>query len=307
MVLNKVPDVDVVLHCGDLTEVCSTKGLQDSLAFLLSINAELRLVIAGNHDTLLDHEYVHTHGEGIGSHEKAVKIINETPGVTYLREGTHEFTLMNGASFSIHASPFTPSQYGPGYSLHAFQYASGEDRYNPVIGSNGEAITPSYATNSSMPSSIIPPGIDIIMTHGPPKYILDRPKDDCSTGCEHLRRADDDALLLPGPEIDGIMRNSSRRRGYARVSEQAQKELIKGKQALMLNAAITGGEGRPGNAPWLVELSLPIVATNAEKKRKYSQVDGNEPGKRHADNTTFSKVHGRLEETAFEDNVHGGL
>ena len=342
MVLNKIPDADVVLHCGDLTEVCSAKGLQDSLTFLSSINAELRLVIAGNHDTLLDQSYVQTHGEESGSHENAVKIMNETPGITYLREGTHTFTLTNGALFKIYASPFTPSQYGPKYSLHAFQYASGEDRYNPVADSNGNAITPSYAANTSTSSSTIPPDIDIVMTHGPPKYVLDRPEDDSSAGCEHLRRAicrtkplmhcfghihnsygarrvawrsstsedeleeleitvkgteDDDVLLLPRPEADGIMKNSSRRRGYARIGEQATKELIKGKQTLMLNAAIAGGEGRPGNAPWLVELSLPIVATNAEKRR-FSEADGDDSRKRHAGSTTILKVDKRLKKFA---------
>lgn len=38
----------------------------------------MRLVIAGNHDTLLDEKYVQTHGEESGSHEQAVKIMNET-------------------------------------------------------------------------------------------------------------------------------------------------------------------------------------------------------------------------------------
>ncbi|KAI9659557.1 MAG: hypothetical protein M1821_001816 [Bathelium mastoideum] len=343
LVLNNVPDADVVLHCGDLTEICSAEGLQDSLIFLSSINAELRLVIAGNHDTLLDQEYVQTHGGESGSHEQAVKVMDEAPDITYLREGRHTFTLTNGASFSIYASPFTPSQYGPKYSLHAFQYASGEDRYNPVTGSDGKAITPSYAANTSIQSSTIPPGIDIVMTHGPPKYILDRPEDDSSAGCEHLRRAvcrtkplmhcfghmhnsygaqrvawrsstsedeleelgitptgteDDDALLLPRPEPDGVMKNSSRRRGYARIGEQAQKELVKGKQTLMLNAAIADGEGRPGNAPWLVELSLPIVPTTAGKKRKSSEADGDDSRKRHANRSTVSKADERLEEFA---------
>ncbi|KAL9087170.1 MAG: hypothetical protein Q9165_006821 [Trypethelium subeluteriae] len=328
MVLNNVPDAD---------------ALQESLTFLLSINAELRLVIAGNHDTLLDQSYVQGHGEESSSHEEAVKIMNETPGITYLSEGTHTFTLTNGASFNIYASPFTPSQYNPKYSLHAYQYASSEDRYNPVAGSNGKAITPAYAANVSSPTSIIPHGIDIMMTHGPPKYILDQPGDNSSAGCEHLRRAvcrtkplmhcfghihssygaqrvvwrcsatkdeleelditltgteDDDALLLPRPEIDGIVKNSSRRRGYARISVQVQKELVKGKQTLMVNAAIAEEEGRPGNVPWMVELSLPIVAANAQKKRKFSEADDDDSRKRHTDNTTVLKVNKRSKKLA---------
>ncbi|KAI9691715.1 MAG: hypothetical protein M1822_007787 [Bathelium mastoideum] len=322
LVLNNVPDADVVLHCGDLTEICSAEGLQDSLIFLSSINAELRLVIAGNHDTLLDQEYVQTHGGESGSHEQAVKVMDEAPDITYLREGRHTFTLTNGASFIC-------VRRRPVQSCYWLK--------------DGKAITPSYAANTSTQSSTIPPGIDIVMTHGPPKYILDRPEDDSSAGCEHLRRAvcrtkplmhcfghihnsygaqrvawrsstsedeleelgitptgteDDDALLLPRPEPDGVMKNSSRRRGYARIGEQTQKELVKGKQTLMLNAAIADGEGRPGNAPWLVELSLPIVPTTAGKKRKSSEADGDDSRKRHANRSTVSKADERLEEFA---------
>ncbi|KAF2192765.1 hypothetical protein K469DRAFT_717356 [Zopfia rhizophila CBS 207.26] len=46
--------------------------------------------------------------------------------VTFLQEGTHEFTLKSDAAFRIYASPYT-HQYG----LSAFQYPSCEDRFNP--------------------------------------------------------------------------------------------------------------------------------------------------------------------------------
>ena len=228
-------------------------------------------------------------------------------GITYLTEGTHTFTLKNGASFIVYASPKTPSQYGPQYGFHAFQYASREDRYNPSKGSSGIPITPPYATNASTSSSTTPdfPNVNIVMTHGPPKYILDRAGDRSSAGCEHLRRAvcrakpqlhcfghihgsygaqrvawksstakeeledicieakeayDDDMIPLPQVEPEGRMKNSSRKRGFARISNTSQEAVVHGKQTLLINAAVKAGDDELPNAPWLVDLKLPCRA-----------------------------------------------
>ncbi|KAF2230856.1 hypothetical protein EV356DRAFT_323063 [Viridothelium virens] len=250
------------------------------------------------------------HGGNMEAHQKSVDLMSSIPGITYLEEGTHRFTLSNGAFFTIHASPCTPSQYGSQYMLHAFQYATGEDRYNPNADTDGIGMTPSWAVNSSTPSSTIPtfPGVDIVMTQSPPKYILDHTSDGSSAGCEHLRRAisrakprlhcfghihksygaeriawkshmthkeledmgiecledfDDDIAPLPQQEPDGLMKNSSRKRGFARISQQSQDALVHGKQTLCVNAAVKEDEGRPSNAPWLVTLELPCIPTRA--------------------------------------------
>lgn len=82
-------------------------------------------------------------------------------GIVLLDEGTYQFPLSNGACFSIHASPYTPR-----YGVSAFQYPSREDKFN----SKASGILP-YAINVSTEQSIIPAMVDIVMTHGPPKYI----------------------------------------------------------------------------------------------------------------------------------------
>jgi hypothetical protein len=46
-------------------------------------------------------------------------------GVTCLAEGSHTFTLSNGSTFSIYASPYTPA-----FSDFAFMYNAHEDRFN---------------------------------------------------------------------------------------------------------------------------------------------------------------------------------
>lgn len=86
--------------------------------------------------------------------------------ITYLNESTHTFSLSNGATFTIYVSLYT-STFGD----WEFAYPQHEDRFNPP-----SAFAP------------IPSSVDIVMTHDPPKGILDH----CpggSAGCEHLLRA----------------------------------------------------------------------------------------------------------------------
>lgn len=290
-----LPKVDVVLHCGDLTENGGLRNYEKVIRGLSVIDAELRLVIAGNHDISLDRDFMKQQSGNIDEHNKAMELwkgqFARGHGVTFLEEGTHTFSLSNGAAFTVYATPFTP-QYG----VSAFQYVSGEDRFNLADQ------TPAWAINNSTTTSIVPafPAVDIVMSHGPPKYILD----DCdngktTAGCEHLRRAicrakprlhcfghahaswgarrilwyeeavrsgdgddlygmehgqDDDDMVPLAPEFVG--RNSSRKKGYAAVGGLSGGGMVYGKQTLMVNAAMGNDEGEYENPPWIVELDL---------------------------------------------------
>lgn len=52
-----VPKTEVLLHCGDLTMCGGLSAYKKSLKMLGSIDAESKIVIAGNHDLSLDGEY----------------------------------------------------------------------------------------------------------------------------------------------------------------------------------------------------------------------------------------------------------
>lgn len=54
-----LPKVDVVLHCGDLTHCGGAASYKKALQMLSAIDAELELVIAGNHDLDLDGIHVY--------------------------------------------------------------------------------------------------------------------------------------------------------------------------------------------------------------------------------------------------------
>ncbi|KAF2797039.1 Metallo-dependent phosphatase [Melanomma pulvis-pyrius CBS 109.77] len=284
--LPSYPECDVVLHCGDLTEDGSAASISSALQALGKSKAELKLAIAGNHEISLDKEYYLSEGGLEADYLKSRSLVSgpdpeaEKNGVTFLEEGTHEFILKSGATFRIFTSQWTPK-----YGSSAFQYDSGEDRFNPT------ELTPKWAKNVGTETSIVPEGIDIVMTHGPPKYILDDTSDGRSAGCEHLRRAiartkprihcfghvhggygiqriefnssaklvskDEESDAIVTLPKDFIGKNQAKRKGYASLPPGAAEAFRTKKQTLIINAAIMDDSQEPGNAPWIVDLELP--------------------------------------------------
>ena len=85
--------------------------------------------------------------------------------VIFLNEGTHTFTLRSRVRFKIYFSPYTSAFGG-----WAFVYKHHEERFNND-NEESDHIAP-FAT--SITTHPIPNAIDIIMTRGPAKGILDR-------------------------------------------------------------------------------------------------------------------------------------
>jgi hypothetical protein len=280
---SNLPDCDVLLHCGDITEDGSPESISKAIKELGKIKAELKLVIAGNHDISLDKEYYVSEGGSVADVEKAQAIISpaasseaSTSGITFLAEGTHTFTLSSGGTFILYASPFTPA-----FGASGFQYPTNEDRYNPTDTS------PLWAHNVGTEASIVPNNVDIVMTHGPPKYILDSTSDGQSVGCEHLRHAiervkpklhcfghvhtgygaqrleynsellnkKDCESMIPLPK-EWIGKNQAKRKGFASLPPGSSSEYQEGGQTLCINAAMEGEQGVLENAPWVVDLLL---------------------------------------------------
>jgi hypothetical protein len=283
---SSLPKCDVLLHCGDFTEDGSPESIEKAFRALGNTEAELKLVIAGNHELSMDKDYYLGEGGSAEDVERTLKLISPTSslaisknGITFLEEGTHTFTLSSGVSFTIFASPFTPK-----YGASAFQYPTGEDRYNPTEYSH------SWAKNVGTESSTIPESVDIIMTHGPPKYILDSTSDGRSAGCEHLRRAIErvkpklhcfghvhkgygaqrlefDDKVKIGGEADSIAplqkewvgKNQAKKKGFASIPPSSFEDFRTSKQTLCVNAAMEGEKGLLENAPWVVDLEFPVA------------------------------------------------
>ena len=112
-----LPSADVLLHAGDITYEGGIDEYQGQLAMLKAAEAELKIVIAGNHDLSLDAEYcanggaswAHLSEEDVVT-AKALWTSEETrrAGVVYLEEGLTTFELKNGAKFTVSAASCAP-------------------------------------------------------------------------------------------------------------------------------------------------------------------------------------------------------
>ncbi|KAH6638429.1 Ser/Thr protein phosphatase family protein [Boeremia exigua] len=232
------PKVDVFIHCGDLTEYGGLPSFQRAIDSIKSIDAELKLVIAGNHDEFAEDE----DDMKIGAKCLSLLESQQDHGIFFLNEGTHSFTLEDGRFFTVYATPYTPK-----FGEFAFLYADEEDRFNK--GSN-----------------TVPEGVDIVISHGPPAfdylsgYRLDVSKRGEHCGCKKLAKALERArprLCCFGHIHEG--------RGAAKVHWTPQKleEIVTNRVAtqvrkhgkwletVLVNAAVLG-EGKG----WLVDLEL---------------------------------------------------
>ncbi|KAJ4524886.1 hypothetical protein HRR83_000524 [Exophiala dermatitidis] len=218
-----LPSADVLLHCGDLTMNGSIDQHRRAIELIDSVQADLKIVIPGNHDITLDRAYYERHPNLHASYAKyppetldEIRALYDSPeaksrGIRYLEEGTESFVLRNGARLTIYASAWQPEFWN-----WAFGYERGVDRFNvgsdsspenPVPGfveptyqaGDGSDATTQTAARAAMDSdhprdtnaSLRQFGynVDIMLTHGPPYGILDRTKTNVNVGCEHLRRA----------------------------------------------------------------------------------------------------------------------
>ncbi|KAI1033631.1 hypothetical protein LB504_012656 [Fusarium proliferatum] len=271
-----LPSSDVAIHCGDLTKRTTIPEFENTFSVLRSINAPLKLVIAGNHDMALHDDYwINEFGGPADTLDKVKTILQEAEkdGVRYLTEGVHVFTLQNGALLKVYASPWTPS-----YGGWAFQYDNGHD-FN------------------------IPEETDVVITHGPPQGVCDfagmtgshagcpdlraavaraRPKIHCfghiheAWGTHHVTWKDndiDEKLLrkvgLKGLRPNRVTQNEeeanatrvkliemSKQRAAHLDLTQGDSRVVQGKQTLFVNAAIMDIRYRPIQLPWLIDVDL---------------------------------------------------
>lgn len=105
-----LPKADILLHAGDITMKGGLKEYEKMIDMLAKAEAELKIVIAGNHDVTLDEHYYHSYGHLMHRHKpedlNAVKEIwtgakAKQANIVYLDEGTKAFSLSNGAKFTV--------------------------------------------------------------------------------------------------------------------------------------------------------------------------------------------------------------
>ena len=162
----QIPPGDLLLHAGDLSNWGSFSEVQNQITWLSGQPHEHKVVIAGNHDLVLDLDFRSKYPDkwktaqdaAASSDEDTLKTVEDIDwgNVTYLQDSTATLYFSGGRSIKVFGSPRT-QQYG----LSAFQYPPSIDPW----------------TNK------IPSGTDIVLVHGPPKGRLDGAK---KAGCLSL-------------------------------------------------------------------------------------------------------------------------
>lgn len=285
-----LPEADVLLHAGDLTMSGRKVEHQSQIEMLVQHPAELKIVVPGNHDITLDEPYYATHLWKHDPPEDVAEIqeMYDGPeardaGIVLMKEGIKSFSLKNGAEFSIYASAYQPDFFD-----WAFAYKRNEDRFNlPSLFRKMSARAP----DNPVPNH---PQIDIMITHGPPRGILDVVGSEArrmksSVGCQHLLRAvqrckprvhafghihegwgarlkrwqlepkdataKDESLTTIEIDREDVL---ARRGAYLDISDSGKTPLQWGEETLFINASIMTVRYRPQNAPWVVDLELPL-------------------------------------------------
>lgn len=272
---------DVAMHCGDLTTGSKLEEFKASLRLLQAVDAPLKLVIAGNHDFTMDIPVFERKvadacppldpmliEQAYGYFGEARKLFGPETGINFLDEGTRIFRLENGAMLKVYASPYTPSGGDWGFRYH-----------------------PDHGHIFSIPE------VDIVMTHGPPRGILDYSRPREQGGCPFLFEAvarsrprmhcfghihagwgaklvtwrqnlngkpshesdiDDEKSLLVNNLAS--IRQSGRLESLCAATSHCTGDpnhFREGSQTLFINAATQGADNFPFQPPWLVDLELP--------------------------------------------------
>lgn len=131
----ELPSGDILIHAGDLTQSGSYKEMCDALSWLREQPFRHKIVIAGNHDTLLEDSRVDAERHSL-----------DWGDITYLENSSSTLKFPSGRTVKVFGSPHSPK-----HGNSTFQYPRGLDVW----------------------TDIAPSDLDILVTHAPPKAHLD--------------------------------------------------------------------------------------------------------------------------------------
>ncbi|KFZ01027.1 hypothetical protein V501_10276 [Pseudogymnoascus sp. VKM F-4519 (FW-2642)] len=142
----KLQHGDLLLHAGDLSQNGSFNEIQAQLDWLNAQPHKHKVIIGGNHDLLLDPVFVDGFPERIFERPGSSRSDLRWGSIIYLQDNSVDLHFGNGRKLKIYGAPST-QQFGN----WAFQYPPIRDVWTGVV----------------------PADIDILLTHGPPKWHLD--------------------------------------------------------------------------------------------------------------------------------------
>jgi len=142
-----IPNGDVLIHAGDLTNAGTVEEIQKQLDWLASLPHREKIVIAGNHDSYFDAKSRKVEDKG-----KKLKFRS----LHYLENKAITLKFKGGRKLNFYGSPDIPQCGGSDF---AFQ----------------------YQRTSAPWQNRIPLETDVLITHTPPRYHLD-----LNLGCQAL-------------------------------------------------------------------------------------------------------------------------
>ncbi|KAK6510495.1 hypothetical protein TWF506_009601 [Arthrobotrys conoides] len=272
------PKTDVFIHAGDMTQDSNMSTLKAAISWIELIPAELKILIAGNHDTALDTAQDHVDGSSDSDNKENqlnLKIVEcrkyltskamKAKGIDYLENEVKTFQLKNGATLTVFGSPYTPRGKRP--------HHDGAFRYNSDI---------DYWKKFEPLDSLKAGKIDVTVTHGPAHEILDNTQHGKSAGCKHLRRFMEKVKPLMSVcghihEAAGIkilewdskeakdMKDQRAEKDGAVITDARAvgKDVVRGKTTVFVNASLVGAGSssyaEAARCPYVIELDLPLA------------------------------------------------
>ncbi|KAH8554146.1 metallophosphoesterase domain-containing 1-like protein [Umbelopsis sp. PMI_123] len=147
----RVPDGDVLVHAGDITRRSNLQEFSNFLKWMSSLPHMVKIVIAGNHDIVMDPEFHYL--------EERREILDNfrQHGIIYLQNSSYKLPASLGG-YLIYGSPYAPFHIGGAFMPY----------------------------DLSDVWKCVPNDTDILVTHTPPYGIQDTTRRGQNVGCEHL-------------------------------------------------------------------------------------------------------------------------
>lgn len=146
---------DYLIHSGDISSLGGLTEIKNFLEWFNNLNQYThKIFIAGNHDFWFEENDMLS----------IETLIKEYPNIRYLQDSYLLTSVDDLPQFKIYGSPWQPKFYNWAFNLPR----------------NGEKLKQKWEE--------IPEDTDLLITHGPPLFVLDKNNSGLSCGCELLER-----------------------------------------------------------------------------------------------------------------------